>query len=264
MKLVWSTPEIDQFTYKELDDLLRHLNANGYIGIEPMYSTKPLFELNILKNSLLINGQKVIGLRTGGIAIKHGVSFSNPDAAIREKAIEQFFGAVRYAAELSAPLLLVGLLQGKISPSQSYQDARKNIIECLTICAREAAKSHITIGLEAINRFMLGYHTKSEEIIGVLKEINMPNVKLLLDTFHMNIEESCMEETLITSAPWLTHVHLADNNRLIPGRGSINFVRIMKILKAMNYQGYVSIESEDDDWFVSISESSRLLLPLIS
>lgn len=264
MKLIWSTPEIDQFTDKELDDLLNHLNSNGFAGIEPMYSTKPLFDLDKLKELLTSNDQKVIGLRTGGIALKFGVSFSNPDASIREQAVKHFFGSIQFAKEIGAPLLLVGLLQGKLSTSQSYLDARKNIIECITRCALEAEKFHITIGLEAINRFMLGYHTKAEEIIELLKEINIPNVKLLLDTFHMNIEESCMEETLITSAPWLTHIHLADNNRLIPGRGTINFVRIVKVLKAMKYKGFISIESDDNDWLASISESSRLLLPLIS
>jgi sugar phosphate isomerase/epimerase len=264
MKLIWSTPEIDQFTGKELDDLLKHLNANGFAGIEPMYSTKPIFNLDTLKELLTSNDQRVIGLRTGGIALKFGVSFSNPDEIVREKAVELFFGSIKFAKDIGASLLLVGLLQGKLAPSQNYRDARRNIIECLTKCAREAEKFHLTIGLEAINRFMLGYHTKSEEIIGLLKEINMPNVKLLLDTFHMNIEESCMEETLITSAPWLTHIHLADNNRLSPGRGNINFVRIVKVLKATKYEGFVSIESDDNDWLASISESSRLLLPLIS
>ncbi len=80
----------------------------------------------------------------------------------------------------------------------------------------------------------------------------------------MNMEESCMEETFIASSPWLVHVHLSDNNRRSPGRGSLNFARIIKVLGVINYAGYVSIESDDADWFAAIAESSKLLLPLIN
>jgi sugar phosphate isomerase/epimerase len=192
------------------------------------------------------------------------VSFSDPDSTIRGQAVEYFLDSISFASELNSPLLLVGLLQGRLSPTLPYADARKNIIECLTQCAAQAARSHITIGLEPVNRFLLGYHAKADEIIELIKEINLLNVRLLLDTYHMNMEESCMEETLISYAPWLVHVHLSDNNRRIPGRGSIDFARIIKVLKAINYQGYVSIEADDDDWFAAISASSRLLLPLFS
>lgn len=263
MKLVWSTPEIDQFSDQEFEKLLKHLRSNGFDGIEPMYYSRPNFEIHHLKDLLDANGQKVVGLRTGGIAAKYEVSFSSPDQTIREKAVNHFIEAIHYAEDLETPLLLVGLLQGRLSSEQNYQDARKNIIDCLVRCAETAAKSNITIGLEAINRFTLGYHSKAEQIIELLREMNAPNIRLLLDTFHMNIEESCLEETLILSAPWLGHVHLADNNRLAPGRGNLDFVRIIKILKALDYQGYISIESDDYDWFPAISDVSRLLLPLI-
>jgi 5-keto-L-gluconate epimerase len=264
MRLVWSTPEIDHFNDTELDSLFNHLSINGFVGIEPLYSNAPQFDSKILKRLLQKNEQRIIGLRTGGIALKHGVSFSNPDKSVRIKAINLFYDAIHYASDIGAPLLLVGLLQGRLLPSQSYQEARKYISDCLIDCAKEAEEHQIVICLEAINRFLLGYHSKADEVIGLLKEINLPNVKLLLDTFHMNIEESCIEATLITSASQLRHIHFADNNRLIPGRGSINFYRIARVLKAIDYQGFISIESDDSDWFASISESSKLLLPLIS
>ncbi len=264
MELVWSTPDLDQFSETELDDLLKHLSRNEFIGIEPLYTDNPQFDSKKLKRLLQKNDQRIVGLRTGGIIIKHGVSFSHPDKTVRAKAIKLFYDAIHYASNVGARLLLVGLLQGRLLPSQSYKNAREFISECLIGCAHESEKYQIIICLEAVNRFLLGYHSKSEEIIGLLKEIDLPNVKLLLDTFHMNIEENCIEATLISAAPWLTHMHFADNNRLIPGRGSINFHRIMKVLKAINYQGYISIESDDSDWYTSITNSSKLLLPFLN
>lgn len=264
MKLAWSTPEIDEFNENELEELLKHLKANIFSGIEPLFSSRPNFDPVKLKQLLRANDQEIIGFRTGGIAMKHRVSFSDPDPSVRERAIEHFFSAIQYATDFDVPLLLVGLLQGQRSPSQPYPAVRKNIIECLIRCASQAAKNQITLGLEPVNRYLLGYHATANEIIELIKEINLPNIRLLLDTYHMNMEERCMEETLIASSPWLVHVHLSDNNRHSPGRGSLNFSRILKVLEAINYKGYVSIESDDADWFAAIAESSKLLLPLIN
>lgn len=264
MQLIWSTPEIDSFSEVELDKLLHHLSENGFSGIEPIFSGTPQLEIKILKQLLDNHKQKIIGLRTGGITLKHEVSFSHPDENIREQAINYFKEAIQYGSDVGASLLLTGLIQGKISPSWSFQDARKNIHKCLVACANEAQKFGSEIDLEAVNHFELGYHSKAQEVIEFIKQINQPNVKLLLDTFHMNMEERCIEETLILSAPYLSHMHFADNNRRIPGRGSIDFRRIVRTLQALNYQGCISIESNDEDWEAAIMESANYLLPMLN
>ena len=263
MKLAWSTREIDQFTDAEFGVLLKTLNENGFAGIEPLYSSKPEFAANKL-NQLQKYDQKIIGFRSGGIAAKYGVSFCSPDPKVRAQAVGHFTNLIHYASEIGVQLLLLGLLQGKLSPSQTYPEARHNIVECLEKCAYQAAKSQVTIGLEPVNHFLLDYHTKSENIIGLIKDLNMPNIGLLLDTYHMNLEEDSIEETLVSAAPWLIHVHFADDNHEIPGKGTLNFSSFVKSLKEINYQGYVSVEVDDADWMTSIPACSKLLLPLIS
>ena len=70
----------------------------------------------------------------------------------------------------------------------------------------------------------------------------MSNLGLLADTFHMNIEEVSIEDSLIQAKDYLTHVHFADSNRWAPGCGHLDFRKVIETLKKIDYQDYVSAE----------------------
>ena len=76
----------------------------------------------------------------------------------------------------------------------------------------------------------------------MVDEVNSSFIKLLVDTFHMNIEERSMTESIKPAKGYIGHVHFSDNNRLAPGQGHIDFRSIAKILQAIDYQGFVSGE----------------------
>ncbi|GAH90583.1 unnamed protein product, partial [marine sediment metagenome] len=65
---------------------------------------------------------------------------------------------------------------------------------------------------------------------------------MLIDTFHMNIEEVSIYESIIKAKDYITHVHLADNNRWAPGSGHLNFAQVIEVLEKINYKGYLSAE----------------------
>jgi len=65
---------------------------------------------------------------------------------------------------------------------------------------------------------------------------------MLIDTFHMNIEEVSIYESIIKAKDYITHVHLADSNRWAPGSGHLDFAKIIKTLEEINYKGYLSAE----------------------
>ncbi len=78
--------------------------------------------------------------------------------------------------------------------------------------------------------------------MGVIREIGMSNLKLLADTFHMNIEEVDIAASLRRAAPALGHIHLADSNRQPPGYGHLDVRGVLQVLRDMDYQGYLSFE----------------------
>ncbi|HDH06822.1 MAG TPA: sugar phosphate isomerase/epimerase, partial [Thermoproteales archaeon] len=75
-----------------------------------------------------------------------------------------------------------------------------------------------------------------------LRDINSPSLKLLLDTFHMNIEEPLIEESIKKAGKKIGHFHVADSNRLAPGMGHLDFKSIIGSLKETGYEGFLSAE----------------------
>lgn len=242
MGKIWATPTLDELPVKEWEILLKHLSSMKYAGIEPLIYEPYKMPSDEIISLLDKNGLKFTGFRTGGISIKHGTTFSHPDPSIRDEAVKRFIEVIHYGTKFGNPRLLVGIMQGRLLPGQNLSEAELHILECLKRCAIEAARYGMEIYLEPINRFELGYHKTVSEVIEVIEKINEPNVKLLFDTFHLNIEESSLYAALIRAKPLLGHIHIADSNRLIPGSGHIDFKEFFSLLRTLDYQGDTTIE----------------------
>lgn len=100
----------------------------------------------------------------------------------------------------------------------------------------------IDLLIEPLNRYSTPVCTTSADAMYVVKSIAQENVGLLLDTFHMNIEEDSIENSIKNSKGLLKHIHLADNNRKMPGFAHINFREIVKVLRELEFDRYISFE----------------------
>jgi sugar phosphate isomerase/epimerase len=150
-------------------------------------------------------------------------------------------------------------MQGPLEPGQAVESTVERIIESLGLCADEAATCGMEIDLEPVNRYELGYHNRVHEIVEVIKRIDRPNVRILLDTFHMNIEEASISAAVVQAAPSLGHLHIADSNRLAPGRGHFNFSEFFALLEAVGYEGDMAVEAFVSDHYEAVSISARNL-----
>jgi len=115
-------------------------------------------------------------------------------------------------------------------------------LACLDKCCRSAQAHGVTLLLEPLNRYEADYLNTIEETIDTIEEIGAPNLKVLADTFHMNIEEVDMAAALRRAGPRLGHVHLVDSNRRAPGYGHLDMRSILQALSGMHYAGYLSFE----------------------
>lgn len=118
-----------------------------------------------------------------------------------------------------------------------------NSVAVLRRVAAEAAKSHITIGLEVVNRYESNVLNTSAQAVEFCKRIDMPNVKIHLDTYHMNIEEADIEAAIRTAGDHLGYFHIGESNRGYLGAGNIDFVKIFRGLAQIDYQGPITFES---------------------
>ncbi|NSW91109.1 MAG: sugar phosphate isomerase/epimerase [Firmicutes bacterium] len=187
------------------------------------------------KNNITIS---TIG--TGMSYVIDGLSLTDLDWQKREMAVERLKGYIDLAEKLNSGVI-IGSMRGKINfdnYNKHLSVYRENILELIDY----AEYKSVPIYLETINRYEVNFHNTIEEMVDFLKSINSSKLKILIDTFHMNIEEADIEESIKKYGNYVGHVHFADSNRRYPGTGHINFRGIINALKEMGYKGYIAFE----------------------
>jgi sugar phosphate isomerase/epimerase len=181
----------------------------------------------------------VSAIGTGQAYGEEGLSFTHPESSVREKAIQRIKAQVRFAAGLNA-VVIVGLMRGKIEEGVTEDQADEWMSSALIECTKE--NSAVKIAIEPINRYETDLLNTVEATLGFVNKLALDNIGLLLDTFHMNIEEPSMFQSIEAAKDRLFHFHVADSNRWHPGAGHIDFKQIVTQLDRIGYEGYLSAE----------------------
>jgi len=105
-----------------------------------------------------------------------------------------------------------------------------------------AGECGVSYCLEVLNRFEGYLLNTAEEAIQFVKETEEPAVKVMLDTFHMNIEEDSMIRAILYTGNLLGHFHVGENNRRCPGKGNMPWAEIGMALRAIGYRGAIVME----------------------
>jgi D-psicose/D-tagatose/L-ribulose 3-epimerase len=116
------------------------------------------------------------------------------------------------------------------------------LIELLKEAGEYAAERNVTFAIEPLNRYETNVANTVNEAIELARRVASPAVRVLCDTYHMNIEETSIRDAIVDAAGMLAHVHVSDNNRAIPGRAHINFDEVFSALRTIGYDGYVTLE----------------------
>jgi D-psicose/D-tagatose/L-ribulose 3-epimerase len=107
---------------------------------------------------------------------------------------------------------------------------------------RAAEDNNVVFSVEVVNRFEQFLLNTCDEAIAYVEAVESPNAKIMLDTFHMNIEECFIGEAIQTAGNRLGHLHVGENNRMPPGYGHIPWTEVGNALRQIDYQGYVVME----------------------
>ena len=100
----------------------------------------------------------------------------------------------------------------------------------------------VSLLIEPLNRYSTPFCCNTADAIFIMSKLNNDYFSILLDTYHMNIEEKDFSDSINKSKLFLKHIHFADNNRKMPGLGHINFNSILKTLKKIQYTNYIGLE----------------------
>jgi sugar phosphate isomerase/epimerase len=125
-------------------------------------------------------------------------------------------------------------------------DKKRKLISSLVHPFRELAEYasdyDINLVIEPLNRYSTPVCTNSEDAKFIVNQVNHKNLGIMLDTFHMNIEEDSIYDTIVASSSLLKHVHVSDNNRKMPGFAHIDFDAVVRGLKKIKYSKYITFE----------------------
>lgn len=126
-----------------------------------------------------------------------------------------------------------------VSANEKELFAAKAVPIMIRLC-RKARDYGIQLVLEPLNRYSTPYCATAKDAVAIAQQVD--SLGVLLDTFHMNIEEDLFEDAIQSSRRFLRHMHFADNNRKMPGFAHIDFSTIVRSLIQISYDGYISFE----------------------
>lgn len=225
-------------------DNIKKAAQMGYDAVEIHVNDPRSLDIGEIQKTCKESKTSVSTLGTGMGFVVDGLSFTDPDTSIREKAIERIRGHINVAKKLNA-MVIIGSMRGIIPELSEYEKYEEYAIECTKKVMEYAAKNEVIVVMEAINRYETNFINSVEEGMEFLHKVSSsssPYIKLHLDTFHMNIEEADLCKSIETAGVTLGHFHFADSNRWAPGCGHIDFKKIMDSLKKIKYNGYISFE----------------------
>ena len=233
---IWS----DSFDRTNLP-LLPRVKAWGFDGVEV-----PLFQPSEFAAAEIRSGLEANGLEcTICSVLVPGLSLISDDANVRRKTVQHVRDTVQAGAESGAKIIAgplycpVGYLPGRRRTADEWKWA----VEGYQSLGDTLASHGVTVAIEPLNRFETFFLNTAADAARLCSEIDHPNVGVLFDTFHANIEEKDIGAGYRTLGKHLRHVHACENDRGIPGSGHVEWPSVFQALRDLSYDGWLTIES---------------------
>lgn len=176
-----------------------------------------------------------------------GRDLTHADPAVRRATLDYITGCLDFAVAVGSPIFC-GPCYSEVGKRRYLpEDKRKAEWELAATGLRQACEAagarKLRIAIEPLNRFETDLVNTAAEAVQLVRDIAHPAAGVMLDSFHMTIEEQDLERAIVTAGPHLVHVQVSENQRGIPGTGLTNWAAFARGLRAVNYRGSVVIES---------------------
>ena len=177
------------------------------------------------------------------VSVNNGTGADDP--AIRAAGIAYLEKLMRQMVKLGTNTLIGGLISAWPADWSVDHDKERTwgyaVASMKQVC-KTAEALGITLHLEILNRYESFLINDVAEGLKFIDEVGSPNLLLLIDTFHSNIEEDDLPEAMRRAGKKLGHMHLDENNRKLPGLGSLPWKEMGEVLRELDFQGYLCIE----------------------
>ncbi|MFQ5709346.1 MAG: 5-keto-L-gluconate epimerase [bacterium] len=225
----------------ELETNILKIANLGYDGVELAVRDPRLLDSQYLSRLLSEHNLEVPAVGTGQAYGEEELSFTHPEEKLRRQAVERIKAQIDFASHFKAQVI-IGLIRGRVEDGVSREKAEHWLFEALSECANYASSVGVKLAMEPINRYETNLIVTVAEGLHLIERIGSESLGLLMDTFHMNIEEPSLEASIRAAGDKIFHCHVADSNRWYPGAGHVDFRRIVEVLGETGYDGYLSAE----------------------
>jgi D-psicose/D-tagatose/L-ribulose 3-epimerase len=232
---IWSAT-FDQSNF----GLLPLIKEAGFDGIEV-----PLLRPEAFSASSIRRATEAHGLECNACTVLvDGLSLISESADVRRRTRLHLEDVAKAAAEagvkiVAGPLFSpVGYLPGRRRTADEWKWA----VEGFQSVGDTLAATGVTFAIEPLNRFETYFLNTAADAAALAEEIGQPNIGILFDTFHANIEEKNIAAGYRTVGPHLKHVHTCENDRGIPGSGHVEWKEVFQALRDLKYDDWLTIE----------------------
>ncbi|MCY7352760.1 MAG: sugar phosphate isomerase/epimerase [Cytophagaceae bacterium] len=235
----------------------------GFHGVELALKRASELNVNRLNELLGENNLSVSCISTGQVYADGGLTMTHEHPEKRREVVAIFREFIDLAGSFGN-IVNIGRVRGPLDGRP-----REHVEDLFVGVARElcdyALSKDVTLILEPVNRYETDFINSVEEGVALMQLVDRPNMLLMPDVFHMNIEDRTIGPELARHIAYVKYIHVADSNRLAPGQGHLDFPALFTDLFHAGYDGWLSAEilpipSPD----VAARQTAEFLLPLVN
>ena len=235
--------------WNSIDRTFDYVKGIGYDGIEiaPFTIAQYVTDIPPETRKAIVDKAAAIDLDVIGIhwvlVGPEGMHINHPDAEVRERTAQYVIDLVHFCGDIGGKVMIFGSpKQRNVSEKLTYEQAFDYTVEAFEKALPVCEERGVTICMEPLTHLETNFCQSAEETMNIVKRVNHPNFRLMLDTKAMTFEPEGRPALIRKYADYIAHYHANDENLHGPGFGEVDFGPIFEALKDIDFQGYVSVE----------------------
>lgn len=243
-------------------DQLQTLKRHGFSAVELNIADPTSVDLPELVEFLNCFDLKMTYFASGLSAKTLNLSLSTTNKNVHRNSVDFCRSTIEWLAG-SGIGMIIGFLKG--TADADVRQAKDQFLRSLEELAPEAERLNVPLLIECTNRYESAVANSLEDAAELLTYVSGKTIRILPDTFHMNIEESDMDSALEKYIHLYDSIHISDNNRFFPGHGAIDFSRLVQTLRRLGFNGGLAIEGNlKSELAKDLAHTMAYLIPLLS
>lgn len=241
-----ATPDMPGVSYVnplkgEIEENVSKAAEYGFDAVELIIGDPDTFDVKRMKDALEKSNMEIACINTGRMVSQYGLTLIHPDEQKRRNAFAKLQSLVKVASQLNCALN-IGLFRGSALETKPINYTKELFVEIMKNACDFAGEYNVNINFEPTERFEINFINSTNDGLEIIRRVSKPNFGLLLDLYHIYIEDDSFEESILKAQDCVKHFHFSDSDRWPAGvgHGVVDFKALIELLKKIGFNGYLS------------------------